>query len=62
MIAVPESAAPRVSIADVSAYEGESGTSGMVFTVSLSHVSAAPVSVQYQTANGTAVAPAREPA
>jgi uncharacterized repeat protein (TIGR02543 family) len=47
---------PTLSINDVSKAEGNSGTSNMVFTVTLSAVSASNVSVNYATANGTAVA------
>ncbi len=55
MIAVPGSPTPQLSIADVTAHEG-TGATTMVFTVRLSHITDVPVSVQYQTANGTATA------
>jgi hypothetical protein len=45
---------PHISITDVSAKEGSSGTTPLTFTVSLSAVSAEPVSVNFATANGTA--------
>jgi YVTN family beta-propeller protein len=46
----------RVSIADTAIVEGDSGTSLLVFTVSLSGPASVPVSVQYATADGTATA------
>ena len=48
--------APSLSIADVSMNEGASGTSVMTFTASLSAASGQPVTVDYATADGTAVA------
>ena len=45
-----------VSIADVSVSEGNSGTKNADFTVSLSPASSSTVTVQAQTANGTAMA------
>ncbi len=45
---------PSVSVADVSKTEGNSGTSNMVFTVSLSVAQALPVTFNYTTADGTA--------
>jgi uncharacterized repeat protein (TIGR01451 family) len=50
-------ASPTLSINDVSVTEGNSGTTSAVFTVSLSAPSGLPVSVGYQTADGTASAP-----
>ncbi|MDW7656180.1 MAG: Calx-beta domain-containing protein [Bacillota bacterium] len=47
---------PTVSINDVSLAEGNSGTSNMVFTVTLNVASASAVTVNYTTANGTAAA------
>lgn len=47
-------AAPTVSINDVNISEGNSGTTNLVFTVTLSATSAATVSVDYATADGTA--------
>jgi co-chaperonin GroES (HSP10) len=47
-------AAPTVSINDVSIAEGNTGTTSLVLTVTLSAASAATVSVDYATANGTA--------
>jgi Calx-beta domain/FG-GAP-like repeat len=43
-----------ISIGDVTKYEGKSGTTKFVFTVSLSKASNAAVTVNYATANGTA--------
>ena len=48
--------APTVSIADATVVEGDTGTTNMGFTVTLSKVSAAPVTVGYATSNGTATA------
>lgn len=45
---------PTLSIDDVSAREGNGGTTGFTFTVTLSQGSEEPVTVQYQTADGTA--------
>ena len=50
--------APALSINDVAAAEGDSGTTSATFTVSLSGPSGRPISVDYATANGTAIAPA----
>lgn len=47
-------AAPTVSINDVTVTEGNSGTVDATFTVTLSAASAQTVTVNYQTANGTA--------
>ncbi len=44
----------RISISDVTRQEGNSGTTKFVFTVSLSAASAERVTVEYDTANGTA--------
>jgi Tol biopolymer transport system component len=53
-----EVAQPSLSIADVSGVpEGNSGTSGAMFTVSLSAPANTDVSVDYATADGTATAP-----
>ncbi len=49
-------ALPTVSIAGASKAEGNSGTSNLGFTVTLSKASATPVTVQYATSNGTATA------
>src|SRR5262249_10583586 len=49
---------PRtISINDVQASEGNSGTTPFVFTVSLSAPSGRPISVDFKTADGTAIAP-----
>lgn len=47
---------PAISIADVSAPEGDSGTSPMTFTATLSAPSQVPVTVDFRTKNGTAKA------
>lgn len=43
-----------ISISDVNVIEGNSGTTAVIVTVSLSAVAAAPVTVFYNTADGTA--------
>jgi hypothetical protein len=48
---------PTVSIGDVSVLEGNSGTVGATFTMSLNAPSGRSVSVDYTTADGTARAP-----
>jgi uncharacterized repeat protein (TIGR01451 family) len=50
------SVAPGVSIADVSALEGNVGTTNFLFTVSLNAPSTKTISVNYATADGTAFA------
>ncbi|MGY4709923.1 Calx-beta domain-containing protein [Mycolicibacterium sp. CBM1] len=47
---------PTVSIADASLAEGNSGTSAMAFTVTLSKASTSTVTLSYTTSNGTATA------
>jgi hypothetical protein len=47
---------PGISISDATVVEGNSGSVGAAFTVSLSAKSNKPVSVNFATANGTAVA------
>ena len=47
---------PAVSIEDASGAEGNSGTTNLSFTVSLSKATVLPVSVSYTTADGTATA------
>ncbi len=47
---------PSVSIGNVSVNEGNSGTTTARFTVTLSAAASGPVTVAYQTANGTATA------
>ena len=49
-------AAPTLSIDDISMTEGNTGSLNAVFTVSLSAPSSVPVSVSYATADGTALA------
>ena len=48
---------PVISIDSITVDEGDSGQSQAIFTVSLSAASGLPVSVVYQTANGTAISP-----
>ncbi len=48
---------PVVSIASSTQSEGDSGTTPMPFTVSISAVSGLPVTATFATANGSAVAP-----
>ena len=48
---------PRVGITSVTKFEGNSGTTQFVFTASLSAASTASVTVDFATANGSAVAP-----
>src|SRR5205823_1483195 len=45
---------PAVTISDVAASEGNSGTTPFVFTVTLSNASSQTVTVSYATADGTA--------
>jgi hypothetical protein len=47
---------PALSIGDVAITEGNSGTKGLRFTVSLAQASASPVTYAIATANGTALA------
>ncbi|MEB3189974.1 MAG: Calx-beta domain-containing protein [Snowella sp.] len=47
---------PSISINDVSVTEGNTGTTNAVFTVSLSNASTSNVTVNYATANDTAIA------
>jgi hypothetical protein len=47
---------PTVSVASASVAEGNSGTTPMVFTVTLTNPTVDPVSVSYATADGTALA------
>ncbi|HEX7878661.1 MAG TPA: Calx-beta domain-containing protein, partial [Candidatus Eisenbacteria bacterium] len=46
---------PSLSIADASVMEGNSGTTNATFTVTLSAVSGLPVTVDYETSDGTAL-------
>jgi len=54
--ALPASSQPSISIGDVSANEGNSGTTVFAFPVTLSTASASAVTVAYATANGSATA------
>lgn len=47
---------PTLSIGDVTLNEGNSGTPGAAFTISLSRAATTPVTVRVATANGTATA------
>ena len=47
---------PTVSVANATVAEGNSGTSNLAFTVTLSKAATTPVTVNYATANGTATA------
>jgi CSLREA domain-containing protein len=51
-----DDAEPTVSIDNVSLAEGDAGTTNFVFTLTLSEVSGADVTVNYTTAEGTATA------
>ena len=53
-----DDAAPTISIDDLTATEGNTGTTAPTFTVTLSNPSFQQVSVTYATANGTATTPA----
>lgn len=48
---------PTISVADILAVEGDTGTSNATFTISLNFAVISDVTVDYATANGTAVAP-----
>jgi hypothetical protein len=50
---------PELSIGDASEFEGDGGTTALVFAVSLSSPSASAVTVKYATANGSAVSQGR---
>ncbi|MFH1555784.1 MAG: Calx-beta domain-containing protein [Pseudomonadota bacterium] len=52
----PAPVLPALSVVDAAVAEGDSGTSDLAFTVSLSAPSATPVTVSYSTAGGTATA------
>ncbi|MGH2634621.1 MAG: Calx-beta domain-containing protein [Actinomycetota bacterium] len=49
---------PTISVANAAVTEGNSGTTGAVFTVTLSFMSSQTVSLSYATADGSATAPA----
>jgi large repetitive protein len=51
-----DDAGPQLTIADVTAAEGSSGTTPMTFTVTMTPASAGDVTVDYATADGTATA------
>jgi subtilisin-like proprotein convertase family protein len=46
---------PTISVSDVATSEGNSGVKALAFTVKLSNVYGAPVTVKYATADGTAL-------
>src|SRR5207247_1538670 len=52
-----DDAKPSLSISDASVLEGNSGTVDAVFTVTLAGASSQPITVNFATADGTAVAP-----
>src|SRR5205814_65277 len=52
-----QAAAPAISINDVVVNQPASGSTGAIFTVSLSGASGKTVSVDYATADGSALAP-----
>ena len=54
-----EVAPPSVTINDVAVTEGDSGTTDATFTVSLDRAGTGAITVNYETANGTASAPVR---
>jgi hypothetical protein len=51
-----DDAAPDVSIADATVFEGNSGTADLTFDMTLSNASSSDVSVEYATSDGTATA------
>lgn len=53
---VDDDGAPAITIDDVTLAEGNAGTTPFLFTVTLSNLSATPVTVDYATADGTATA------
>ena len=53
---MPPPVLPTLSVADATVTEGNSGTSDLAFTVTLSAAATSPVTVAYATANGTATA------
>jgi hypothetical protein len=56
--AAPPAAPPsRISIGDVRMAEGNAGQTALRFTVALDQAQSAPVTVDFATANGTAIAP-----
>lgn len=57
-VAITSVQTPVISINDISLYEGNSGATNAVFTVSVSPPPALPVTMNFATANGSAVAPA----
>jgi chitinase len=56
LISGAQPTAPTISIGNASKAEGNSGSANMAFTVTLSKAATAPITVDYATANGTAMA------
>jgi Calx-beta domain len=56
IVTIAEDEPPLVSINDMSVLEGNSGSTALKFTVSLSHAYDLPITVQYSTADGSAIA------
>jgi hypothetical protein len=52
-----DDAVPSLAIANASLPEGNNGTANMTFTITLSAISGKPVTVNYATAGGSALAP-----
>ena len=52
---IDNDAVPTIAVSDVTIVEGDGGTTNAVFTVTLTGATALPVSVNYATANGTAL-------
>jgi hypothetical protein len=57
VLSYAQKAGPSITIGDATAAEGKSGTKVLVFPVKLSATSSAKVTVNFATANATAVAP-----
>jgi aryl-phospho-beta-D-glucosidase BglC (GH1 family) len=55
-VSPPPPVLPALSVSDASITEGDSGSSQLTFTVTLSKAATGPVSVNYATADGTAAA------
>jgi 6-phosphogluconolactonase (cycloisomerase 2 family) len=58
LFSVPVAMGPTLSVGDLTVTEGTGGTVNAVFTITLSAPQAAPVTVDFATADGTATAPA----
>jgi chitinase len=55
---ITDNDAPTISINNPTTVEGNTGTKNLTFTVTLSHAATSTITVQFATADGTAVAPA----